>query len=139
MTADLAALIIRGLSGQHLHDWLPGQDNRAAIAAAVTSRHEWSGSGYARVTGDGIGEWPTVASSYAARRSDAVLFVTWAEVLEVVERGCADGHRERYEAAAPGSDAMRDAKAALIRHGCEADGTAPLVQGELFELTGIAA
>jgi len=27
------------------------------------------------------------------------LFVTWAEVLALIERGCADGHREACETA----------------------------------------
>jgi hypothetical protein len=31
--------------------------------------------------------------------SKAVQFVTWSEVLEVVERGCGDGQREAYETA----------------------------------------
>ena len=76
--------------------------------------------------------------------ADAVLFVTWRDVLAVIEAGCADGYRERYEQAyaqyvadnraadeewkagrpaarrRPVSDAgIYDATTALIRHGLD--------------------
>jgi hypothetical protein len=147
MSADIATLIIQGLSGQHLHGFLPGSDNKGAISHAVSSKHGWSGpgSGWGQVGPDGIGVWPCLAgtSTRVGKRRDAALFVTWREVLAVIARGCTDGYRERYEAAyaawgaavneawkdyKPGQSkpvpwvdqgAINETKAALIRHGCE--------------------
>jgi hypothetical protein len=163
VSTDVAKLIIRGLSGQHLYGFLPGNDNRGAISGSVRSKHGWSGPGmgWGQVTPDGIGEWPYLAGTSArARPRDATLFVTWAEVLAVAGRGCADGYREWYEAAyaawgaavsearkdcKPGQsggipwvdqDAINETKAALIRHGCE-EPEQVLVQGALFEMDAI--
>jgi hypothetical protein len=93
-----AALIITGLGGQHLAGFLPGADNKAAISQAVASQHGWSGSAgtWGQVARKGIGLWREVKDREPAT---AVLFVTWAEVLEVVARGCEGGRREAYEAA----------------------------------------
>jgi hypothetical protein len=162
-----ADLIVRGLNGQHLHGFLPGNDNKAAISRAVASKHGWSGpgSGWSQVGPDGIGEWPYLGGTSARvvrRRRDAVLFVTWQEVLDVIARGCSDGYRARYEAAhaawgaacaawqdcKPGPSApvpwvdqggINETGDALIRHGCEPPGVAPdvLVQGELFEIAAV--
>jgi hypothetical protein len=103
----------------------------------------WSSGGvYGNVTRRGIGEWPYYAHHSGRKPADAIVFVAWAEVLEVVARGCADGHREAYEAAYaawcaeivdynpaagrlggyPGAAAtrrLREATSALIRHGCQ--------------------
>lgn len=147
-----AALIIRGLSGHHLHGFLPGQDNQAAITETVSSKHGWSGplGGWCQVTRDGIGRWPCGTGMTRGRRPDAVLFVAWDEVLGIIARGCEDGHRERYEAAyrawcasvrpgprgsgftADDETPVHEATAALIRHGCEQAETV-LVQGSLFD------
>ena len=149
-----ARLIIRGLSGQHLHGFLPGNDNRGAIARAAGGARCWGGpgQGWGGVTRDGIGEWPRSAGLRDRRPSVAVLFVRWAEVLEVIARGCEGGRRRRYETAwnawnaglarawkdhkpgvhpspaTPDPSIMRLAEIALIRHGCEQ----PEVQGALF-------
>jgi hypothetical protein len=162
MTAGIASLIIRGLSGHHLRGFLPGGDNRAAIARAVSSRHVWTGpgQGWGAVTREGIGLWPEDAGFGNRRPSAAALFVPWAAVLERIARGCADGRRKRYEAAyaawtadnaaawkechQPGQSGpvrwasqagISQAAAALIRHGCREQ----LVQGELFSGTEVAA
>jgi hypothetical protein len=152
MTTSLPDLIIRGLGGQHLHGFLPGNDNKAAIAAAVASMLGWSSTGvYGNVTRRGIGEWAHYGHHSERKSADAIVFVTWADVLEVVARGCADGHREAYEVARtawcaqiggyhpargqlggyPGTAAtrwLREATAALIRHGCQQTAA----QGTLF-------
>jgi hypothetical protein len=147
--AGIATLIIRGLSGEHLHGFLPGNDNRAAVSHAVASKRGWSGSGsgWGQVGPEGIGEWPHLAGASARmRRRDAAVFVTWQEVLGVIARGCTDGYRQRYEAAyaawsAAVDEAWKDykpgqwapvpwveqggideTKQALIRHGCEPPG-----------------
>lgn len=161
MTAEIASLIIRGLSGHHLRDFLPGGDNRGAIARAVSSRHEWTGpgTGWGAVTRDGIGLWPREAGYGNRRPSAAALFVPWARVLELIARGCEDGRRKRYQAAwaawaaenaaaqedwKPGQSgsvkwasqaSINQATAALIRHGCREQ----LVQDALFDITGAAA
>ena len=138
-------LIIRALSGHHLYGFLPGQDRRAAITRLVASRHHWSGPGYwCAVTRAGIGDWGGAGLEVRLkeRRRDAVAFVTWDEVLAVIERGCAGGRRAAYEAAygawcagvrdaqagrkpgdwpspaAPDPAAIDSATRDLIRHGC---------------------
>jgi hypothetical protein len=121
-----ADLIIGSLGSEHLYGLLPGNDRQAAVSRLVASKHYWSGPGYAALGG---------------RRTTALTFVTWAEALAIIERGCADGHRERYEAAhrawcagvreayarwrpdadwfpaTPAADAIQATTAALIRHG----------------------
>jgi hypothetical protein len=149
-----ADLIIRALSGHHLHGFLPGNGNRAAISRAVSSGRSWSGplEGWGEVRREGIGLWPHAIRLVPARPADAMLFLPWDEVLAVIARGCADGYRERYEAAhAAWCTAVHEAskdyragqvawvdqsgidetKAALIRHGCE-EPAQVLVQGALF-------
>jgi len=144
VTPDLAAVIRRGLVG-HLHGFLPGNDNKTAIARAVSSMLAWCSRGeYGDVTRRGIGVWVYYAHKSRRVPADAVLFVTWREVLAVIEAGCADGYRERYEQAyaqyvadnraadeewkagrpaarrRPVSDAgIYDATTALIRHGLD--------------------
>ena len=99
VTPDLAAVIRRGLAG-HLHGFLPGNDNKTAIARAVSSMLAWCSRGeYGDVTRRGIGVWVYYAHKSRREPADAVLFVTWREVLAVIEAGCADGYRERYEQA----------------------------------------
>lgn len=139
---DLAGLIIKGLNGQHLSGFLPGSDNKAAISATIASVLGWCGGGvYGNVTRHGIGEWDHFAHHSDRKRRDATRFVSWDEVLQVVARGCADGHLEAYEAAAAAwhaecgpynpakgtggypSDAatkrLHETTHALIRHGCQ--------------------
>ncbi len=154
MSTDVATLIIRALSGQHLYDFLPGNDNKAAISRTVSSKASWSspGTGWSQVVREGIGEWPADAGLRDRRPSAATLFVPWPEVLARIAQGCAEGHRQRYEAAhadwsAANREAWKDYKpdhpgpvpwvdqtgiqeteAALIRHGCEN----LMVQGSLF-------
>jgi hypothetical protein len=131
-TADL---IIRALNGQHLHNFLPGNDNQGAISHSVGAKREWCGDGeLGRVSSDGIGVWPS-AAGWGTRRT-ATLFLTWPEVLEIIASGCHDGHRDAYEAAfrdwsaqveASGpagcwfadTSALHAAEKALIRHGAE--------------------
>jgi len=141
---DLAAVIRKGLAG-HLHGFLPGNDNKTAIARAVSSMLAWCSPGeYGDVTRRGIGVWVYYAHKSRREPADAVLFVTWREVLAVIDAGCADGYRERYEQAyaqwaadnraadeewKAGRPAARrqwvshsgieDAAIALIRHGLE--------------------
>ena len=141
MTALTTApdLIIRHVvhGGHHLRDFLPGNDNRRAVAHSVASKHEWCGGGiWGRVTPDGIGEWSGSAGCLTAKPRAALLFLTWAEVLEVIASGCHDGHREAYEDAFRTWSAQADASGpaggwsadptilhqaekALIRHGAE--------------------
>lgn len=144
MSKHPADLIIQSLGGQHLYGLLPGNDRQAAISRLVASKHEWCGPGYAcAVTQDGIGEWATIDAARGHRRGTALTFVTWADALAIIERGCAGGHRERYETAyrawcdgvreahagwRPGADwfpatpptgAIHATTAALIRHGAD--------------------
>ncbi len=155
MSADVATLIIRALSGLHLHDFLPGDDNKAAIRRAVSSKASWTspGTGWGQVVREGIGEWPAEVGLRDRRPTAATLFVSWPEVLARIAQGCAGGHRQRYEAAytawsAANREAWKDykpdhpgpfpwvdqtriqeAQDALIRHGCED----VMVQGSLFD------
>jgi hypothetical protein len=143
-----AALIIQGLNGEHLRGFLPGNDHKQTIAHTVSAQHAWSGHsiGHGAVTHQGIGLY--ASCRWQEQTKDrALMFVTWREVLEIVERGCADGRREAYEAAfaafmawardahdyAPGAtpppvdharyalvtDGIRTTTAAIITHGCE--------------------
>jgi hypothetical protein len=139
-----ADLIIQSLGGQHLYGFLPGHNRPAAISRLVASKHECCGPGFAcAVTRDGIGEWATIDAARSGCRGTALTFVTWAEALAMIERGCADGHRERCEAAyrawrdgvrqahngwlpgadwfpaIPPTDAIHATTAALIRHGAD--------------------
>jgi hypothetical protein len=80
---EKAALIRRGLGGQHLAPWLPDGDHKAARSLAVQG---WAGGNWGQTEAKGI--------------RGAAGFVTWREVIEVVERGCrAPGLRQAYEAA----------------------------------------
>ncbi len=135
---DKAGLIIK-VAG-HLHGFLPGQDHKEAISRLVSSRLSWYGAGGSgQVSRAGIGHWETTAAAFAGKRSEALLFVTWKEVLAIIEAGCADGYREAFEKAraewGAAVDAARKgeggpdpwaaegglyaARDALIRHGCE--------------------
>jgi len=93
-----AGLIVRGLGGRRLRGFLPGQDNRAAIAEAVASCPAWiHGGTRGHVTRNGLGEWP--ARTPARTRAEAVVYLTWREVLEIVARGCREGMQAPYLAA----------------------------------------
>jgi hypothetical protein len=99
MTSDeKVQLILRALSGEHLHGFLPGNDHKAAIAHAVSGYHGWGGTGlWGQVTRKGIGLYESIEGTRDERT--AVVMITWREVFEVVANGCSDGRRERYEAA----------------------------------------
>lgn len=93
-----AGLILRGLGTRRLYGFLPGQDNRAAVAEAVASCPAWIHDGMrGRVTRNGLGEWP--AGARAGTRGDAVVYLPWREVLEIAARGCSDGCGTAYLAA----------------------------------------
>jgi hypothetical protein len=78
---EKAALIRRGLGGQHLAPWLPGGDHKTARSLAAQG---WAGGSWGQTEAKGI--------------RGAAGFVTWREVREVVERGCrAGGLRQAYE------------------------------------------
>lgn len=95
--AGKARMILRGLAAQHLQGWLPGNDHQAAISAVVAGAGGWSeDAGWGQVVPTGVGIWPDHGTH---ERCDALTFVTWAQVLAVVARGCGDGRREAYEAA----------------------------------------
>lgn len=131
-----ARAIIRGLGGQHLIGFLPGQDNKAAISKAVGGGAGWASRGVlGHVTRRGVGEWPASVARQQGEPGNALAFLTWGEVLDVVARGCAGGHREAYEAAyaawceevkagggqyprAAFCDRLHEAEHALIRNGC---------------------
>jgi hypothetical protein len=100
VTVDRAALIIRGLSGSHLAGFLPGNDNKQAIASAASGQHSWSGPGIdsGAVTRKGIGLYPNATGTRLVAPPPLVL-ITWPEVLSIVAAGCGDGRREAYEAA----------------------------------------
>lgn len=143
-----AALIIKGLGGQHLAGFLPGADHKAAIARAVSGMAGWLGPGtpVGRVIREGIGEWPHgTHATGQVRPADALVFVTWREVIAVVERGSDYPYLPRYCAAYeawcaacralhagsrvyPDDSKIRATTEALIRHGCRDGDT----QGELF-------
>jgi hypothetical protein len=98
--AQQAQLILRGLSGEHLHGFLPGNDHKAAIAHAAPGNHGWGpelGDKWGQVTRKGIGIYPQLADARDEKK--AVMFVPWRVVLEIVAKGCQDGRREAYEAA----------------------------------------
>lgn len=95
--AGKARMIRRGLAAQHLQGWLPGNNHKAAISAVVAGAGGWSeDAGWGQVVPTGVGIWPDYCTH---QRRDALTFVTWAQVLEVVARGCGEGRREAYEAA----------------------------------------
>src|SRR5579859_4179648 len=96
---------MRGLGARRLRGFLPGQDNRAAVAEAVASCPAWIHGGMrGRVTRNGLGEW--AAGARCGSRGEAVVYVTWREVLEIVARGCRDGLQGAYEAAWRGYEAQ---------------------------------
>jgi hypothetical protein len=99
MTSDeKAELILRGLSGEHLHGFLPGNDHKPAVSHAASGYHGWGGGGeWGQVTRKGIGLYPDLPSH--RDQKNARVFITWAEVFEIVAKGCSDGRREAYEAA----------------------------------------
>jgi hypothetical protein len=97
---EKAELILRGLSGQHLHDFLPGNDHKAAISHVASGHGGWGGGGspyWGQVTRKGVGYYPNLTD--ARNEKNAVMFVSWREVIEVVAKGCSGGRREAYEAA----------------------------------------
>lgn len=99
MADDLrAGLIMRALGARRLHGFLPGQDNRAAIAEAARTCMPWIHDGLrGHATRNGLGEWP--AGARGRTRGEAAVYLSWREVLDVVGRGCRDGGLEAYEAA----------------------------------------
>jgi hypothetical protein len=101
MTPDeKARLILRALSGEHLHGFLPGEDNKAAISHAVSGYHGWGGDTgglWGQVTRKGIGLYPDIEATRDEKNAE--VFIPWREVLEVVARGCIGGRREAYETA----------------------------------------
>jgi hypothetical protein len=101
MTPDeKAALILRALSGEHLHGFLPGEDHKTAVSHAVGTHHEWGGGGqHGRVTKRGIETFDSLDAMFAHTASQVI---PWREVLDIVAKGCGDGRRERYEAAFAG-------------------------------------
>src|SRR5215218_5599757 len=156
MTPDQkAALILRALSGEHLHGWLPGNDHQGAISHAAGTMHEWVGGGqHGRVTRKGIATYPSLDAMFA-RTPDHLL--PWREVVDIVAKGCSDGRREAYEAAfakwnewarddgysikssrttpeerearyqrwSEASDGIHDATRAIITAGCEREQVQP--------------
>jgi hypothetical protein len=98
MTPDeKAQLILRALSGEHLHGFLPGEDHKAAISHAVSTHHGWAGGDqYGRVTKRGIETFSSVDEMYSG---PPTLVIPWSEVLDIVAQGCTDQRREDYEAA----------------------------------------
>jgi hypothetical protein len=90
-------LILRALSGEHLHGFLPGNDQKAAISRAVGTHHEWAGGNtYGRVTRRGIETFDSLDAMFGGSHT---LVIPWPEMLDIVARGCGDGRREAYEAA----------------------------------------
>jgi hypothetical protein len=78
---EKAALIRKGLGGQHLAPWLHGGDHKAARSLAVQG---WAGGSWGQTDAKGI--------------RGAAGFLAWREVFEVVERGCrVTGLRQAYE------------------------------------------
>jgi hypothetical protein len=149
-----AALILRMLGGQHLHDFLPGNDNAAARRSAVRP-HGWThGRGWAEVTSAGVGVWPhslPYHRNHPDRRAvTADLFLTWPQVFSLIARACegtkGSALRAAYEAAfrawvasidgnIPGREEDRQRRAAeqaLVEYGCrgedppDADAVMPL-------------
>ena len=98
MTPDeKARIILRALSGNHLHGFLPGEDHKRAISSAVTTHHEWAGGGeHGRVTKRGIEMFDSLDAMFGG---SPVLVIPWRDVLDVVAKGCTDGRREAHEAA----------------------------------------
>jgi hypothetical protein len=98
MTPDeKAALILRALSGEHLHGWLPNEDHKAAISRAVGTHHEWTAPKYCgRVTTKGIETYPSLDAMFVHNPSEVI---PWREVIEIVAEGCGDGRRVAYETA----------------------------------------
>ena len=76
-----ASVIQSALSGQHLHGWLPGNDNQTARRHLVSSMA--GGSSWGQVTARGI---------------QGAELIPWAEVLRTIARGCrVPGLRKAYE------------------------------------------
>jgi hypothetical protein len=94
-----ASLILHALSGHHLCGWLPGNDHKAARSAVVTGGGGWTDGGgrWGQVIAEGVGLFPSLIRS--RKPADAIAFIRWAEIAQVVERGCGDGRRGAYEAA----------------------------------------
>jgi hypothetical protein len=76
-----AALIRKGLGGEHLAPWLPSGDHKAARSRAVQG---WCGGSWGQTEAKGI--------------RGAAGLVTWGDVVKVVDRGCrVPGLRQAHE------------------------------------------
>lgn len=145
-----AGLIIRALGGtwDGLGAFFPGAGLRQAVTSVVACHRNWSGQGrMGEISAQGIGEWAWGAGVHS--RGNALVWVTWPEVIAVIGRGCdGGGYRERYEAARAAWDALacsgsakgvgpvvaelKAAGAARVRHGCEQPEPLPAGQLALF-------
>jgi hypothetical protein len=89
------ASLIRHALGSGLQGLLPGQHHQAAIPSRTAL--SWHGSnGCGEVTKAGIAWYP---DTEALRANQPGLAIPWRDVIALIERGCVDSNRERYEAA----------------------------------------
>jgi hypothetical protein len=87
--------LIRHALGSGLKGLIPGQNQKDAIANWRSTT--WHGSkGCGEVTKAGIA-WYSDAEAWRAGKPG--LIVPWRDAIAVIERGCVDGNRERYDAA----------------------------------------
>lgn len=93
LTAEQRAkAILRALSGQHLHDWLPGGDHQRARSRVVSSMAGWGGAdGWGQVTAKGIELW---FGSHPSAAPD--VRITWREVIDIIARGATAEHLSAY-------------------------------------------
>lgn len=96
---DLAATILHGI--KHLSDWLPGRPESCYKDAATGCLHSgWSADRgcWGETHRDGIGVWAG-HMQLGRKPAEAVLFIPWRQVRDVVAAGLGDGRLEAYEAA----------------------------------------
>ena len=87
--------LIRHVLGSGLQGLLPGQNHKDAIASWCSTT--WHGSkGCGEVTKAGFA-WYSDTEAWRAGKPG--LTIPWRDVIAVVELGCVDGNRERYDAA----------------------------------------
>ena len=143
MTAerDRTKLILHAIDGGHLRDFLPGANLKNAVLSAFFCDRPWFDGGLGpggiagQITRHGVGEWPIEILPRLRTPGNALLYLTWDDILATIARGCSDGYRERYEQALadwcaaldrhkppppiPDMTPLDDATEALIRHGVE--------------------
>ena len=98
MTTDEKIQIIAGAVTNCIGDLFPGADNARGIKQLKKSHTKIFSEGHCRrAVSAGIGIWHDADVFLDDGPPSEV--IPWKEIIDVVQRGCTGGRRERYEAA----------------------------------------